>query len=91
MKYFDDRGFGERLEYIIEMCHFLIHHNFAQIINPFELPICQLKKHYEFQNLIVRNKYSTELKIKSALISAQNGESKSLQEIDNLLRKRDTL
>lgn len=90
-KYFDDRGFGERLESIIEMCHFLIHHNFASVVNPFELPICQLKKHYEFQNLILRNKLRIEIQIKTAMLNAQNGEVKGIQEIDNLLKKRDTL
>ncbi len=89
--YFDDRGFGEKLEYLIEMCHFLIHHNFALIINPFDLPICQLKKHYEFQMLIVRNKLRMELAKDVNIKIAENGESKNLTEFSNALSKRDSL
>lgn len=89
--YFDDRGFGDKLETLIEMCHFLIHHNFAVIINPFELPIAQLKKHYEFQNLIIRNKLRTELKKDLSILNVEHGDAKGCIEFENLLSKRDNL
>lgn len=69
----------------------LVFCGFAAVINPFELPICQMIKAYDFQNLIQRNKMKMDLNVILATKSIESGDPKRLNEFNTMLSKRDNL